>query len=61
MSQKKSRRRRSIEALLQSAHVAVHLLLNLKDAIANRGVAAECGRTAETLSDAIRRVAEHGE
>jgi hypothetical protein len=59
MSQKRNRSRRSIERLLESAHNAVHLLLNLKDAITHRGVAAECARVADSLGDAIRHVVRH--
>jgi hypothetical protein len=61
MSEKMNRSRRTIEHLLESAHTAAHLLLNLKQAITNSGVAEECGHAADKLSDAIRRVAAHRE
>jgi hypothetical protein len=55
---RKEDRRRAIGDLLQSAHAALHLLLNLEDAISNRGVAAECRRVADRLSHAIEGAAK---
>ena len=61
MSEKKDRSRRAIENLVESAHSVVHLLLNLQQAISHPGVAAECGRAAERLDDAIQRVTRRRE
>ena len=57
MSQKQHRTLRVAADLAGQAHHAVHLLLELSEAITDPAVAAVCANQAELLGRAVRRVA----